>query len=85
MKQAEKAVLRLLYESELWLSASNIARNVGYSKGYVRSICKDMVKEDYVEIDESGGNPFYRITNEGSEYLESNNSQSSRTRDSTHT
>jgi DNA-binding IclR family transcriptional regulator len=74
MKQAEKAVLRVLDESELWLSASNIARNVGYSKGYVRSLCKDMVKEDYLEIDDSGGNPFYRITNEGSDHLESNDS-----------
>ena len=71
MKDAEKAVLRLLNDTDVWLSASNIARNVGYSKGYVRSICKEFVQDDYLEIDETGGNPFYQITDAGREYLES--------------
>ncbi|RLM32789.1 winged helix-turn-helix transcriptional regulator [Haloarcula sp. Atlit-120R] len=71
MKDAEKAVLKLLEDADIWLSASNIARNVGYSKGYVRSICKKFVQDGYLEIDETGGNPFYRITDAGREYLES--------------
>lgn len=66
----ERAVLRLLAESDLQLTPNNIARNTGYSAGYVRKQCLQLSEGGYLERDDEGTNPFYAITEPGREYLE---------------
>jgi DNA-binding IclR family transcriptional regulator len=68
---AEQAILTLLQESELSLTPSNIAYNTAYSGGYVRKLCNSMAKAGYLEKDDTRGNPFYSITENGLAYLES--------------
>lgn len=66
----QRAVLRLLAENELQLTPNNIARNTGYSAGYVRKQCVSLAEEGYLDRDDDGTNPFYEITRAGRTYLD---------------
>jgi len=68
--RAVQAVLELLSDHDLELQASNIAKNVGYSKGYTRRILRQCYKYDLVEKDDVGQRPFYTITLLGRRYLQ---------------
>jgi len=70
VKDVEKAVLRLLDETELELTPSNIGRNTGYSGGYVRQECNRMAKQGLLKKDDAGTNPFYSISDRGQAYLD---------------
>lgn len=65
----QRAVLRLLAENRLQLTPNNIARNTGYSAGYVRKQCVELSEAGYLARDD-GTNPFYGITPEGRAYLD---------------
>ncbi|WP_245154564.1 winged helix-turn-helix domain-containing protein [Halorussus marinus] len=68
-KDVEKAILRLLAESDLSLTPTNIAKNTGYSGGYIRKECNRMSKENLLEKEDEGGHPFYSVTEKGRMYL----------------
>lgn len=69
LTDGEKAVLRILGESGLELSPSDIAHNTGYSQDYVRKVCKSLLEEGYVEMAGRSGNPFYKCTELGRELV----------------
>lgn len=69
MRDAEKAVLRLLDEHDIWLSANAIAENISYSSDYVGRICRDFRGRGLLKVNEGSGDPFYRITDAGREFL----------------
>ena len=69
VKDVEKAILGLLKNAELELTPSNIARNTGYSGGYIRRECNRLSSLDLLEKDDTGSNPFYSITDRGRAYL----------------
>ncbi|WP_425494390.1 winged helix-turn-helix domain-containing protein [Natronoglomus mannanivorans] len=69
MKDVERAILRLLADSELSLTPNNIAKNTGYSNGYIRRECNRLAKEGMLEKDAEGSNPFYTITEKGATHL----------------
>ncbi len=66
----QRAVLRLLAESGLQLTPNNIARNTGYSAGYVRKQCVELSEAGYLARDDDGTNPFYQITPKERTYLD---------------
>ncbi|MCU4743371.1 helix-turn-helix domain-containing protein [Natronoglomus mannanivorans] len=72
MKDVERAILRLLADSELSLTPNNIAKNTGYSNGYIRRECNRLADLGALEKDAEGSNPFYTITEEGKTYLKGN-------------
>ena len=69
VRDVEKAVLQLLVDSDLELTPSNIARNTGYSGGYVRKECNRLAEVGLLEKENAGSNPFYSITGRGRAYL----------------
>lgn len=70
LKDSEKAILRLLKESGLELTPSNIAKNTGYSAGYIRQECKRLEAEGLLQTENEAGHPFYAITDKGGKRLE---------------
>lgn len=68
-KDVEKAILGILAESGLSLTPTNIAKNTGYSSGYVRKECNRMARESFLDKEDEGGHPFYSITDKGQKYL----------------
>ena len=68
-KDVEKAILSLLTESGLSLTPTNIAKNTGYSSGYMRKECNRMSSEGLLEKEDEGGHPFYSVTEKGRQYL----------------
>lgn len=68
-KDVEKAILSLLAESGLSLTPTNIAKNTGYSSGYVRKECNRMAEENLLDKEDEGGHPFYSVTEKGQQYL----------------
>ena len=68
-KDVEKAILNLLTESGLSLTPSNIAKNTGYSGGYIRKECNRMAELGLLEKEDEGGHPFYSVTEKGRKYL----------------
>lgn len=64
MKPADWAIIRLLYESGLELSPSNISQNTGYTRSWVRNRTKEMVERGVLAVDENG-HPFYSLTELG--------------------
>ena len=73
MKDVEKSILQFLREHDIWLTPNNIAKNTGYSRGYVQQECRSLLGDGYIESADQPGDPFYRITDGGREYLESEN------------
>mgnify|MGYP002125793776 FL=1 len=73
MKDVEKAILRFLKEHDIWMTPNNIAKNTGYSRGYIQQECRGLLNDGYIQSDDQPGDPFYRITEDGREYLESTN------------
>jgi predicted transcriptional regulator len=69
VKDVEKAILDILETSELELTPANIAKNAGYSRGYVRQECTRLESLGLLEKDDTGSHPFYSITDEGRAYL----------------
>ena len=65
----EKAILGLLAETGLSLTPSNIAKNSGYSSGYVRKECNRLASEKLLKKEDDGGHPFYSVTEKGRKYL----------------
>lgn len=63
------AVLELLDESGLELTASNIAMNTAYSKSYTRDICNWAAERGLLEKSGDGTRPGYLITDAGRDYL----------------
>jgi len=68
-KDVEKAILSLLADSELSLTPTNIAKNTGYSSGYIRKECNRMAGEGLLQKEDEGGHPFYSVTEMGQQYL----------------
>lgn len=66
---AEKAVLTTLDESGLRLPPSVIAENTGYAADYIRQVCKDLLDEGFIENAGSSTNPYYTVTDRGSEAI----------------
>lgn len=71
MKDVEKAILRFLNVHDIWMTPNNIAKNTGYSRGYIQQECRSLLDNGHIESDDQPGDPFYRITDAGREYLES--------------
>jgi len=69
-KDVEKAILSLLAETGLSLTPTNIAKNTGYSSGYVRKESNRMAGEGLLQKEDEGGHPFYSITEKGQQYLD---------------
>jgi DNA-binding transcriptional regulator PaaX len=70
VRDVEREILRILSKSELSLTPSNIAKNTGYSGGYIRKECNRMAKQGLLQKDDAGTNPFYSISDRGRAYLE---------------
>ena len=68
-KDVEKAILGLLAETGLSLTPSNIAKNSGYSGGYIRKECNRLASAGFLEKEDDGGHPFYSVTETGRKYL----------------
>jgi DNA-binding transcriptional regulator PaaX len=69
VKDVEKAVLRILEDSELELTPANIAKNAGYSRGYIRQECTRMESLGLLKKNDTGSHPFYSISDKGRAYL----------------
>lgn len=54
------------------LTPDNIAKNTGYSNGYIRRECNRLAKEGALEKDAEGSSPFYTIIETGEKYLREN-------------
>ncbi|MFP8957156.1 winged helix-turn-helix domain-containing protein [Natrialbaceae archaeon A-CW3] len=71
MKAADQAILQLLGSPKpLELTAGNIARNTGLSRGYTSGRLSVLVDHGLVEVDEEeGSHPFYSLSEKGKAYL----------------
>jgi len=71
MKAADQSILQLLSPPKaLELTAGNIARNTGLSRGYTSERLQVLVEHELIEVeDEEGSYPFYSITDRGRAYL----------------
>ncbi|EMA31456.1 MULTISPECIES: hypothetical protein [Haloarcula] len=69
MKHVEKAILQFLSEHGIWITPNNIAKNTGYGRSYVKQEYRDLLDDGYIESANQPGDPFYRITDAGREYL----------------
>jgi predicted transcriptional regulator len=70
MKHVEKAILRFLSEHKIWITPNNIAKNTGYSRGYIKQECRNLLDDGYIESANQPSDPSYRITDVGREYLQ---------------
>lgn len=71
MKGADQSILQLLGPPRyLELTPSNIARNVGLSRGYTSERLTALVEHDLIVVDdESGSHPYYSISDKGRSFL----------------
>jgi len=71
MKAADQSILQLLGPpKKLELTAGNVARNTGLSRGYSSERLRILVEYELVVVDDSDGSyPYYRISDKGNSYL----------------
>ncbi len=73
MKAADQSILQLLAPPKmLELTPSNVARNVGLSRGYTSERLSTLEEHGLVEADREGGHPYYSITDRGQAFLDGN-------------
>lgn len=70
MKAADQSILQLLAPpKKLELTPSNVARNVGLSRGYTSERLTTLEEHGLVEADREAGHPYYSITKRGQDFL----------------
>jgi DNA-binding transcriptional ArsR family regulator len=72
MVAADDAVLHLLGQSNLELSARDLAHNLGYDADYMGKRCRRLRREELLYADDEDGGPFYGLADRGKDYLSGN-------------
>ena len=71
MKAADQSILQLFAPpKKLELTPSNVARNVGLSRGYTSERLSTLEEHGLVQADREGGHPYYSTTKRGEAFLE---------------
>jgi len=71
MKAADQSILQLLAPpKKLELTPSNVARNVGLSRGYTSERLGILEDHGLVQADREEGHPYFSITERGEAFLE---------------
>jgi len=71
MKAADQSILQLLAPpKKLELTPSNVARNVGLSRGYTSERLSTLEEHGLVQADREQGHPYYSISERGQAFLD---------------
>lgn len=69
MTAADDAILNLINQSNISLTPSVIAHNLGYNRDYIANRCRTLKENGLVEVAEDSGGPFYDLTTLGIRYV----------------